>query len=236
MNAVPAQLPLQFEIRNACSFETLVAGDNAATIGIARQCALQQGEKQLLVWAQAGHGKSHLLQACCQLAASHDYKVCYLPAGELSAVGVDALQGLEQLDLICIDDVHALFGHSAWERALFDLVNRCREQHARLILSSRLAPEQWRIGLPDLASRLQWGPVFQLKALSDRQKITALQRRAELRGMQLPDRVAHYMLAHFPRDLFTLFERLDQLDQASLAQHRKLTIPFVRQTLSEFEV
>ena len=82
--------------------------------------------------------------------------------------------------------------------------------------------------MPDLRSRLQWGPVFQLKPLSDEKKIIALQLRANQRGLVLPDNVAQYLLTHFPRDLFTLFERLDELDKASLAMQRRLTIPFIK--------
>ncbi len=228
MDAIHAQLPLVFETRNASSFETLVAGDNELAVGIARQCAQLQGEKQVLLWAESGFGKSHILQACCQLAASQDRTVCYLPAKEILDVDAHALEGLEQLDLICIDDVDAMLGDDRWERALFDLINRCREQGACLILSATLAPEQWPVNLPDLRSRLQWGPVFQLKPLSDEKKIIALQLRANQRGLVLPDNVAQYLLTHFPRDLFTLFERLDELDKASLAMQRRLTIPFIK--------
>lgn len=226
-----AQLPLQFETRNAYSFETLVAGDNELAVGIARQCATLQGEKQILLWAESGYGKTHLLQASCQLAASQGRTVCYLPAGDILEVDSHALEGLEQLDLLCIDDVDMMMGQPKWELALFDLINRCREQGACLILSSTLAPERWQIGLRDLASRLQWGPVFQLRPLSDDKKKIALQLRASQRGLQLPDNVAHYLLRHFHRDLFALFERLDQLDRASLAMQRKLTVPFVQKVL-----
>jgi DnaA family protein len=231
MSAIHSQLPLVFETRNAYSFETLVAGDNELAVGIARQCAQLQGEKQMLLWSEHGHGKSHLLQACCQLAASRDRTVCYLPAHEILDVNTHALEGLEQLDLICIDDIDAMMGDRQWELALFDLINRCREQGACLILSAAHAPEQWQITLPDLSSRLQWGPVFQLKPLSDENKIVALQLRANQRGLLLQEKVAEYLLSHFPRDLFTLFERLDELDKASLVMQRKLTIPFVKEVL-----
>jgi len=228
LTGIHAQLPLAIEARDSNSFETLVAGDNELAVGIARQCAQMQGEKQILLWAESGFGKSHILQACCQLAASQQRSVCYLPAKEIRHGDSHALEGLEQLDLVCLDDADALMGRRDRELALFDLINRCREQGACLVLSTTLAPEQWPIGLPDLASRLQWGPVFQLKPLSDEKKIVALQLRANQRGLVLPDNVARYLLTHFPRDLFTLFERLDELDKASLAMQRRLTIPFIK--------
>lgn len=227
------QLALAFEPANASSFETLVAGDNELAVGIARQCAQMQGEKQLLLWSDSGCGKTHLLQACCQLAASQQRTVCYLPAAELRDVSMQALEGLEQLDLICIDDVEILMQDADWELALFNLINRCRERGACLMMSAATAPEQLQVALPDLLSRLQWGPVFQLRPLSDEKKIIALQLRANQRGLILQANVAEYLLSHFPRDLFTLFERLDELDKASLVMQRKLTIPFIKSVFAQ---
>jgi DnaA-homolog protein len=36
-----------------------------------------------------------------------------------------------------------------------------------------------------------------------------------------------------PRDLHSLFDILDQLDEASLAAQRRLTIPFIREALEK---
>jgi DnaA family protein len=232
MTTIQAQLPLVFETRNAYSFDTLVAGDNELAVGIARQCA-QSGEdvpaeKQVLVWSENGCGKSHLLQACCQLAARSESTVCYLPAAEIRDYEPAVLDGMESLDLLAIDDADQLLGDAAWEEGLFDLINRCREASAALLISTQRSPEHLDIRLPDLRSRLQWGPVFHLKPLQDDKKIIALQLRANHRGMMLDQKVAQYLLSHFPRDMYALFERLDHLDRASLAAQRKLTIPFIK--------
>jgi DnaA family protein len=85
--------------------------------------------------------------------------------------------------------------------------------------------------LPDLTSRLGWGPVFQLATLSDRDKRAALQMRARRRGLELGNEVAEYLLRRYPRDMDSLFSLLNQLDRASLVAQRRLTIPFVRELL-----
>jgi DnaA-homolog protein len=85
--------------------------------------------------------------------------------------------------------------------------------------------------LPDLASRLTWGMTFQLHALNDMQKIAALQLRARSRGIELPDEVAQYLIKQVPRDMHTLFAVLERLDEVSLQQQRRLTIPFVKEWL-----
>lgn len=232
MTTIQDQLPLVFETRNSCSFDTLVAGDNELAVGIARQSAQalagEHAERQVLVWAESACGKSHLLQACCQLASSAGRTVCYLPASQISEYEPSVLDDLDRLDLIAVDDLDALVQQRDWEVAWFDLINRCRESHTSLLISTRTAPEHIDIRLPDLRSRLQWGPVFQLLPLSDEKKVIALQLRANLKGLKLDTRVAEFLLSRYPRDMRALFDRLDQLDRASMASQRKLTIPFVK--------
>jgi len=138
------------------------------------------------------------------------------------------LEGLEQQAVVTVDDVHAIAGQAAWEEALFHLFNRLREAGNRLVVSARGAPAALNLQLPDLVSRLGWGPVFQLQPLDDDGKRAALQLRARQRGMELPDEVAWYLLRRSPRDMDSLFELLQRLDVASLAAQRRLTIPFVR--------
>ena len=61
----------------------------------------------------------------------------------------------------------------------------------------------------------------------------ALRLRAAQRGLQLPHETSDYLLKRLPRDLPSLFEILDDLDEASLVAQRKLTIPFIRDALEK---
>jgi DnaA family protein len=49
--------------------------------------------------------------------------------------------------------------------------------------------------------------------------------------MDLSRDTASYILKNYSRNISSLLSFLDQLDQASLAAQRKLTIPFVRDLL-----
>jgi DnaA family protein len=87
--------------------------------------------------------------------------------------------------------------------------------------------------LPDLKSRLSLLPAFQVNVLSDQQRVEALQLRAGHRGLELPDETAGFLLNRSRRDMASLYELLDKLDLEALRAQRRLTIPFVRQVLSE---
>ncbi|SFC72018.1 regulatory inactivation of DnaA Hda protein [Microbulbifer thermotolerans] len=190
-------------------------------------------EPVIYLWGDAGSGVSHLLQSVCQSAETSGRSFQYLPLADLLAMEPAViLDGLEQLELVCIDDLHLLEGHSEWQTALFHLYNRVKDGGGQLLLGARKSPRGLDIGLADLRSRLQWALVFQLRPLSDSDKVAALRRRSQLRGFDLPEDVAQYILHRAPRDTRALFLCLEQLDRASLMAQRKITIPFVKQVLN----
>jgi DnaA family protein len=226
------QLPLNIQLPETANFNTYVPGSNGLLLELLGQCAAGQGEMQLYCWSEPGLGKSHLLQACCHSAARQGYLPCYLPLSELfreaRADGPDVLDNLESVDVLCIDDSQQVAGRLPWEQALFSLINRCRVKGTRLVFAANANIHELGWLLPDLASRLSWGPVFQIKPLNDDEKLLVLQGRAQRRGIELTDEVGLYMLRRFPRDIRFLCDVLDTLDRASLAAQRRVTIPFIK--------
>ena len=221
------QLPLGIGLKDSATFDNFYAAGNELVLQ-----ALQQGnDRMVYLWGPPGCGKTPLLQALCHATAANGSSPVYLPLQELVALSPELLEGLEQQALIAIDDIQMIAGKALWEEALFHLYNRIRDRGQRLVVSATVAPAGLALTLPDLVSRLGWGPVFQLASLTDADKRAALQMRARLRGLELGDEVAEYMLRRYPRDMDSLFNLLNQLDHASLAAQRRLTIPFVRDLL-----
>lgn len=233
----PQQLPLGIGLKDDARFDNFYCRpDSANAFALAAVAALLAGREQFVcLWG--GQGRSHLSQALCLEAGQLGLRAQYLglaslAAQELTADSVESvLAGLEHLDLVCLDDVHCVAGQRHWESALFHLFNRLRDAGVPLLMTSQENPAHLAVALPDLQSRLQWGLSCQLQPLSDDDKLHLLQRRAEARGLQLGDEVAHYLITRVARDPASLFNLLDRLDRASLQEKRKLTIPFVRQVL-----
>ncbi len=226
-----AQLPLGLSLAPGATFASYFTGPNALAVALLRDMAEATGERQIYVAAGAGLGKSHLLQAACHAAGSRGEPVAYLPLGEVGVPDPAVFDGLEELALVAVDDVDAVVGRPEWEMALFRLINGMRISGARLALAARAAPAELGVGLPDLASRLAWGPVVRLVDLDDEAKGEALIERARQLGLELPAATANYLVRHHRRDLAGLLARLEELDRASLAAGRRLTVPFVRQVL-----
>lgn len=231
MSRAPAQLPLGVSLRDDATFDSFLPGASAPLIETLTHQLDENGEPFVYLWGATGTGRTHLLQAACHAASSRDLRALYLPLDELGHFPPLMLEEIERLDLVAIDDVDAVMGRKRWEEGLFHAFNRLRDAGKHLLMASAVSPRQLPVKLPDLASRLTWGVTFHLQGLDDTERLQALQLHARVRGMQLPDEVARYILHRGPRGLGELCEALAVLDRASLTAQRKLTIPFVKQAL-----
>ncbi|WP_367607051.1 DnaA regulatory inactivator Hda [Legionella sp. W05-934-2] len=226
------QIPLSIHLNNQLTIDNFCWGDNAI-LQQAVNKLLEGSEQFLYVWGEMGVGKSHLLQACCQAENLNQRHAIYLPLHILKMTGPDCLEDLDHFHLIAIDDIDIIAGDPPWEEALFHLYNRVRDnQTTRLIISAAVAPNLLTIQLPDLRSRLSWGLSLPIKPLSDEHKVAAIRKMAWCQGIDLPEKVAHFLMARTSRNMHDLAQHLHTLDRASLAAKRKLTVPFVKQTLN----
>ena len=220
-------------LRQGATFASYVAGTNAQLVELISRSEIAGQDRFFYLWGSEGVGKSHLLQAACHAATARAEGGVYLPMREIAELGPEMLEGMEHMAVVAVDDIDAIAGQRAWETAFFHLYNRIRDQgHGMLLVASSQPLAAVEFGLPDLQSRLAWGLVFQMQALSDDEKLLALQQRADSRGFELPDEVGRYLLRHYLRDMSALFDLLERLDQHSLEQQRRLTIPFVKQVMA----
>ena len=225
------QLPLEIRLADHALLGNFHPAGNELLVHELRQCISTPGHPMVWLWGAVQSGKSHLLQACVAEAGERGLAAAYLPLACAGEFPVAALDGLGEMDLVCLDDVDGLAGDPAWELGLFGIYEALRQGGGRLVMAAKRPPAELAFGLPDLASRLKSGGVFRLHGLADEACLQALQIRARFRGLELPDDTAHFLLARLPRGVAGLFAVLDQLDQAALAAQRRLTIPFVRHVL-----
>lgn len=226
------QLPLAIRLRDTSVLASYFAGRNRSTVdALAAFCELRTGANDgpTCVWVHgaAGVGKTHLLQAMCARVQS----AAYLPLREVAQAGGEMLSGYSQFSLVCLDDAEAVAGNPGWERALFRLHRELDEQNARLVISGTAPPAALPFKLADLASRLNGGVVLTLQPLDELEQLAALQLRAQLRGCELPEETAQFLLRRLPRNMAALCAFLDELDEASLVAQRRLTVPFVKSVM-----
>jgi len=202
------QLLLDIQPAATPNFDNFVVGQNAEAVHSLQQAlGVNDANRFVYLWGEAGSGKSHLLNACTQTHFS----------------------------CVCVDDVNTL--DDAAQIALFNTYNQIREknsvnpaQQTALIVTGNAAPTHMNLR-DDLATRLAWGLTYQLQPLSDEEKALALMNHAHTRGMRLPTDVIEYCLRYLRRDLPTLIATINALDEWSLITKKPMTVPMLRQLL-----
>ncbi len=234
--ATEPQLTLPLCRPASADFDQFIAGEeNRIALEALRAFVTAPREPLFYLAGESGSGKTHLLTAACAAIEAEDGRAAYAPLREAASLSPALLQGLERCDLICLDDLDAIAGDTDWERAIFHLFNRAREQGRRLLISAARLPALTGIDLPDLRSRLQWGTAFRLGAPDDELKRRILKARAERSGMPLEDDLIDYLLSRHDRDTGRLIAVVARLEQLSLARGRRVTRPLLREVLAEFD-
>jgi len=225
------QLPLGLRFPPDQRFETFVD----APVGVIEHLRTLTGTPSESIYLQGpgGVGKTHLALATCAAAEAAGSHAAYLPLTAARGRLRDALTALEGNQLIALDDVDAIAGQRDDEIALFDFHNRVRAAGVALLYTSTQAPDTPSLSLPDLRSRLSQCARILLSPLDDRGRREVLRERALRRGLVMDEASYDWLLNRVGRDLASLTVLLEQLDRASLAAKRRITVPFLRETLGQ---
>lgn len=228
------QLPLAIRLRERAVFDHFVSGPNGAAVEQLRSVA--GGAARGIYWLAGppGVGKSHLLQASCALALASGAEAMFLSLAQLKQFGPESLQAWQAARVVALDDIAQVIGDRAWEQALFRLHREVEECGASLLCAAVSPPLLLRFSLPDLASRFAAANLLTVRALDESDQREALRLRALARGLELPEESALYLQRRFRRDLPTLYELLDAIDEAAFRAQRRLTLPFIRQVLRPY--
>ncbi|HAY45372.1 MAG TPA: DnaA regulatory inactivator Hda [Gammaproteobacteria bacterium] len=233
------QLALPIRVRDTAQFSNFFAGPNGTTLqSLSRLFDSDSWPLDPIFLAgHRGTGKSHLLYAVANrlecLTGKDDVtqRLSYLALSD-SSVSAEMLETLAADQLVLLDDVNVWAGNLANEQALFALYERVKRAGGGWLASSSASADAVGFKLPDLISRLSSGLQFKLEPLSEDERMEALKLRARHRGFTISEEPVRYLVKHFARDMHSLFELLETMDEKTLQAGRKVTVPFLKEILS----
>ncbi len=167
----------------------------------------------LFIYGGTGLGKTHLLHAVgnqiCSNAPSS--RVVYLSSEEFTNEFVESVRDhrmpnfrrkfREECDVLLIDDVQFLGKKEETQKEFFYTFNTLHERSKAIVLTSDSVPSEIP-GLEErLRSRFTMGLITDIQEPNFETRVAILKKKAEGEGVQLSDRVCHYIARHIQRNV-----------------------------------
>lgn len=233
------QLVLPLQLQEQRLFSNFVPGANRILVDQLEYFARQATESLIYLWGGPASGKTHLLSACCHAANVAGVRSVYIDLQLHVGGSLAVLDGIESCELVVLDNLQAISSSGGlsssvqkiWQQALYELMYAIRAAGGRMLVASEVSPLGLDIALPDLRTRLGWGPSWHVQALTDSDRRAFLRQRALQKGMQLDDDVIDWIMKHHGRDTAALMESIERLASESLQQRRKPGLNFARSAL-----
>ena len=226
----PRQLALQIQINERASLNNFfVSKNNSKTIQILKNILLDSNNGvQMFIDDLGSNGKSYLLQAICNDFSNSSNSSIYIPMQEAINLDPSILEGVSELNLICIDDVDLINKRREWELALFNLINECYEKDCFLLLSGSVNKLE---AIPDLVTRIKKMETLRLEAINDDELLEATQAISKNLNIEISDKNMNYLINNSKRDIKTISRTLSQLEKESLERKKSIGLNLIKEVI-----
>jgi chromosomal replication initiation ATPase DnaA len=209
MTREPGQLTLDLAHRPALGAEDfLISRSNAAAADIVDRWP-DWPHWSVVVVAPPGAGKTHLANV---------WRLKSGAAG-FAAIALRDTDVAHAKGALLIEDLHAGIG----ERPLFHLLNLAREHKLSMLLTSRLAPGELDVALPDLRSRLRALPLVHISPPDEALLKAVLVKQFADRQLAVEPHVISYIALHMEQSMEAAATVVAEIDRQAMAAHRKVT-------------
>ena len=226
----PRQLALQIQINERASLNNFfVSKNNNKTIQILKNILFSSDSgAQVFIDDLGSNGKSYLLQAICNDFSNSNNSSIYIPMKEAINLDTSILEGVSELNLICIDDVDQINKTREWEIALFNLINECYEKECLLLFSGSINKLE---AIPDLVSRIKKMEILRLETIDDDELLEATQAISKNLNIEISDKNLNYLMNNSRRDIKTIFRTLSQLEKESLERKKSIGLNLIKEVI-----
>ena len=226
----PRQLALQIQINERASLDNFfISKNNNKAIQILKNILERSNNgAQIFIDDLGSNGKSYLLQAICNDFSNSNNSTIYIPMQKAINLEPSILEGINDLNLICLDDIDLISNQRDWELALFNLINECYEKDCFLLLSGSI--DKLEV-IPDLISRIKKMEILRLKAIDDDELLRATQSISKNLNIEISDKNMNYLINNSRRDIKTVFRTLSQLEKKSLERKKSIGLNLIKEVI-----
>ena len=226
----PRQLALQIQINERASLDNFfISKNNNKAIQILKNILERSNNgAQIFIDDLGSNGKSYLLQAICNDFSNSNNSTIYIPMQKAINLEPSILEGINDLNLICLDDIDLISNQRDWELALFNLINECYEKDCFLLLSGSI--DKLEV-IPDLISRIKKMEILRLKAIDDDELLRATQAISKNLNIEISDKNMNYLINNSRRDVKTIFATLSQLEKESLERKKSIGLNLIKEVI-----
>lgn len=221
MTGAPGQLILDLPHRPALGAEDfLISRSNRAAAAIIDRWP-DWPLSSVVVVAPPRAGKTHLANVWRLKSAAARIAAPALAERDVAAAVADGA--------LLIEDLHEGLGD---EQALFHLLNLAREKKLSILLTSRAAPGELMIALPDLRSRLRALPLVAIEPPDGALLKAVLVKHFSDRQLTVDPHVVAYIALHMEQSMEGAAAVVAEIDRAALTSHRKVTRNLAQEVLA----
>ncbi len=196
----------------------------------------------LYLYGPANLGKTHLLMAIGNAVADRKNanRALYLNAGDfvrnVESAGPEAVNDLVlrliDADFFLLDDVQAVSGHTAAQEKLYHIFNARLEDKKKSVFTGLTPPDRLQDTESYLTSRLQWGMTAEIRPIDDHTTAQIIHKLGQDVGLTIPQNIVEYLLTRTPRDFSSIRSTVSKINQESLVQKRKVSLPLAKAALN----
>ncbi|MDG2424121.1 MAG: chromosomal replication initiator protein DnaA [Phycisphaerales bacterium] len=231
------------------TFDSFVVGpDNrlahAASLAVAQKPG--KAYNPFFVHGGVGLGKTHLLQAICQMAmrTHNGMRIFYTSCNGFMNHFMEAVQAgqmadfrhrFRNFDLLIVDDIHDLSKRGPSQEEFFHTFNTLYQAGRQIVLSSDAPPNE----IPDLeerlTSRFNCGLVANVERPCYETRVAIVRSKAQMRNVELPDDCAAYIASRLDSNIRELEGAITKLQGLSLLEQSAIDLELCKKAIGEQE-
>lgn len=247
---VTPELDEQLVLSPDYTFETFVVGPGnrlAHAAAVAVSANLGGAYNPLFVHGGVGLGKTHVLQAVCQMVLKQKptTRIGYLSCQSFAEMFMACVKSgrmqdfrhrFRGLDVLVIDDIHFLSKREQSQEEFFHTFNTLYQSGKQIILSSDASPND----IPDLeerlVSRFNCGLVARVDRPCYETRVAILKSKAALINLVVPEDVCAYVAARIDSNIRELEGALTKVRGYAMANKIEINLDVAKAALADDRV